>query len=135
MKIVSACLAGVKCRYDCQSKAREEIINLVEQGKAIPVCPEQLGGLSTPRPPAEVIGDKVLDINGNDLTEHFLKGATEAYQILKLVKSREAYLKTDSPMCGVGHIYDGSFSGTLAKGDGIFTRLLKKNGIKTIPIK
>ncbi|MGZ3770650.1 MAG: DUF523 domain-containing protein [Bdellovibrio sp.] len=129
MKIVSACLAGVHCRYDCKAQPRKEIEKLVHNGEAIPVCPEQLGGLSTPRPPAEKIGDKVLTNNGQDVTTQYTTGAQEALKIAQLCGAKEALLKSKSPMCGCGKIYDGSFKGTLTEGDGVFAELLKKHNI------
>lgn len=129
-KIVSACLAGLHCRFDCATKEREDIRKMVEQGEAIPVCPEQMGGLSTPREPSEIIDGKVFTKSGKDVTPEFLKGAEEGLKIALMVNATEAYLKSRSPSCGCGQIYDGSFTGNLIEGDGVFTRLLKKNGIK-----
>ncbi|UOF00276.1 DUF523 domain-containing protein [Bdellovibrio reynosensis] len=134
MKIVSACLAGVHCRYDCKAQTRPEIEEMVGKGEAIPVCPEQLGGLSTPRPPAERIGEQVLTNKGVDVTDQYKKGAEEAFQIAKLCGASEALLKSKSPMCGSGKIYDGTFTGSLKEGDGVFAELLKKNGIKVSPV-
>ncbi|WII70566.1 DUF523 domain-containing protein [Bdellovibrio sp. 22V] len=134
MKIVSACLSGVHCRYDCKAQARTPIEEMVQKGEAIPVCPEQMGGLSTPRPPAERIGDKVLTKTGADVTEQYLRGAEEALKIAKLCGATEALLKSKSPMCGADKIYDGTFSGALKDGDGIFAELLKKHGIKVTVI-
>jgi uncharacterized protein YbbK (DUF523 family) len=128
--IVSACLAGLECRYDCKSKERSEIIELVKKGVATPVCPEQLGGLPTPRDPAEIIEDKVLTVHGKDVTFEYQKGAQEAFKVLKLTGATKAILKSKSPMCGVGEVYDGSYSGKTVEGDGIFAKLLKSNGIK-----
>ena len=124
MKIVSACLAGVSCRYNCEQRPDIDILKMVEQGEAIPVCPEQLGGLSTPRPPAEEIDNKFITIEGKDVTEEYHKGAMEA------VKIAEAFLKGKSPMCGIGEIYSGKFDGVMIKGDGLFARKLKELGIK-----
>lgn len=134
MKIVSACLSGVHCRYDCKAQTRSNIEEMVQNGEAIPVCPEQLGGLSTPRPPAERIGDKVITNQGADVTAQYVRGAEEALRIAKLAGATEALLKSKSPMCGCGKIYDGSFSGGLKNGDGVFAELLKKNGIKVTEI-
>jgi uncharacterized protein YbbK (DUF523 family) len=130
LKIVSACLAGVECRYDCQAQSRQDIIDMVNKGEAIPVCPEQLGGLPTPRPPAEIVGEKVLTKDGDDVTENYRLGAEEALKIVKENGCDEVYLKSKSPMCGYGKIYDGSHSGKLIEGHGTFARLLKKIGIK-----
>lgn len=129
-KIVSACLAGFHCRYDCASQERESIKLMVQNGEAIAVCPEQMGGLPTPRTPAEQIGEKVISKTGTDVTAEYEKGANEALQMALLVNAEEAYLKSRSPMCGCGTIYDGTFSGTLTEGDGVFTKKLKEKGIK-----
>jgi len=128
-------LAGVKCRYNAESKPDFKIIELVEKGEAIPVCPEQLGGLPTPRIPSEQVGDKVLRNDGVDVSSEFNKGAKEALKIAQLAKCSEAILKQDSPSCGCGRVYDGSFTGNKKEGDGVFTKLLKKNGIKVISEK
>ncbi|MDD5096707.1 MAG: DUF523 domain-containing protein [Candidatus ainarchaeum sp.] len=130
MKIVSACLAGATCRWDCSSKANAEVMELVASGKAIPVCPEQLGGLPTPRPPAEQKDGKVITKAGEDMTARFEHGANEALKIAKLAKCDEAILKSKSPSCGAGKVYDGTFSGNLVEGDGVFAKLLKENNIK-----
>ena len=130
MKVVSACLAGFKCRWDGKAYPCQKIIKLVKEGKAIPVCPEQLGGLTTPRIPAEQKGNKVFDKNGKDLTKAFLKGAQEVLRIAQSNNCKEAILKSKSPSCGSGKVYDGTFSGKLIKGDGICAGLLKKNGVK-----
>ncbi|HHE38227.1 MAG TPA: DUF523 domain-containing protein [Candidatus Cloacimonetes bacterium] len=132
MIIVSACLAGINCRYDGENNFHPKIIKLVEEGNAIPVCPEQLGGLSTPRIPAEIIGDKILNENGEDVTEFFLRGALETLKIAKLVSCQKAIFKSNSPSCGSGKIYDGTFSGKLTDGKGICTRILEKHNIRVI---
>ena len=142
MKIVSACLAGIKCRYDEKTKPCLKVIELVKQGMAVPVCPEQLGGLPTPRIPQEIqgcSGEEVLDgkckvINkeGIDVTENFIKGAEEVLKIARLTDAEEFIGKSKSPSCGCGQTYDGTFSGKLIKGDGVTTALLKRNGIKVI---
>jgi uncharacterized protein YbbK (DUF523 family) len=129
MIIVSSCLAGCQCRYDGNSKPNEKVINLVADGKALPVCPEQLGGLSTPRLPSELRGNKVFQNDGVDVTAEFEKGAREALRFTKLVKARTAILKARSPSCGCGEIYDGSFTYHLIDGNGIFADLCKKEGI------
>ena len=128
--VVSACLAGIECRYDCKSNTVTEIKKLVEENNAIAICPEQLGGLSTPRPPAEQIKNKVLTIEGKDVTLEYMQGAKIALDEAKNFGATEAILKSKSPMCGVGKIYDGTFSRTLKDGNGIFTELLIKNGFK-----
>jgi len=132
MIIVSACLAGINCRYDGKNNSHQKIIKLVKEGNAIPVCPEQLGGLPTPRIPAEIIGNKVFNINGEDVTECFLNGALETLKIAKLVNCQKAIFKSNSPSCGFGKIYNGSFSGKLTDSNGICAQILKENNIKII---
>ncbi|MFQ6056992.1 MAG: DUF523 domain-containing protein [Methanosarcinales archaeon] len=141
MKIVSACLIGIRCRYDGKSKSNKEIMRLFQEEKLIPLCPEQLGGLTTPREPAELTGDglevlngkaKVIRKSGKDVTENFLRGAKETLKIIKLLRIKEAILKQRCPSCGCGMIYDGTFSGRLVKRDGVTAALLKLNGIKII---
>ena len=130
MIVVSECLTGIKCRYDGRGKPCQKVIDLIRQGKAIPVCPEQLGGLPTPRTPAESVGDKVLTKDGEDKTIEFKKGVREAIKIMEMANCTEAILKAKSPSCGCGQIYDGTFSGSMKEGDGLFTKALKEKGIK-----
>lgn len=130
--ICSACLLGVSCRFDGQSKPDKKALKLLKKEILIPVCPEQLGGLTTPREPAEQKNGKVITVSGKDITKHFQKGAKEVLKIAKLFVAKEAILKQRSPSCGNGQIYDGTFSERIIKGDGITTGLLKKNGIKVI---
>jgi uncharacterized protein YbbK (DUF523 family) len=129
MIIVSSCLAGCHCRYDGDSKPNEKVINLVADGKALPVCPEQLGGLSTPRLPNEQRGNKVYRSDGKDVTDEFEKGAQEALRYARMVNAKIAILKARSPSCGYGEIYDGSFSGKLVKGNGTFAEMCRKAGM------
>jgi len=129
MKLVSACLAGMKTRYDGKAKPCRRVIEMVRKGEAVPVCPEQLGGLTTPRPATELINGHAFTCDGRDVTEALAKGAEEALKIAKLAGCTEAILKARSPSCGCGEIYDGTFSGKLKRGDGVFAALLKKNGI------
>lgn len=131
-KIVSACLAGVSCCWDGESRPNEKVIKLVKGGKAVPVCPEQLGGLPTPRAPAEQKGNKVFTKDGVDVTDEFVRGAEEGLKIAKLLTCKEAILKARSPSCGCGKVYDGTFTGNLINGNGVFARLLKQNGVKII---
>ena len=135
MIVVSACLAGIKCRYDGNDNGNEKVIELVRQGLAIPLCPEQLGGLATPRIPAEVVDGKIINKNGEDVTALFTKGAEETLRITKLVGCKKVILKSNSPSCGSGIIYDGTFSGKLTKGFGATAELMIKNGIKVVSEK
>ena len=129
MLIVSACLAGFPCRYDGKKAINTAVQQLVKEGKAIPVCPEQLGGLPTPRLPAEMKAGKVINSDGNDVTEAFEKGAAVVLEIAKQYGCTDALLKARSPSCGKGQIYDGSFSGILIEGNGKTADLLMRNGI------
>ena len=131
-KICSACLLGVKCRYDGKSKPNDKVIKLAKSKILIPVCPEQLGGLSTPREPAEQKERKVITKSGKDVTKNFKEGAEQVLKLAKLFNIKVAILKQRSPSCGSGQIYDGSFSGMIIKGDGVTTSLLKSKGIKVI---
>jgi len=132
MRLCSACLVGIKCRYDQKSKSYEKVVSLAGKEILIPICPEQLGGLSTPREPAEQKGGKVISISGKDVTENFEVGAEEVLKIARIFGVKEAILKQRSPSCGSGQIYDGTFSKTLIQGDGVTAALLKRNGIKVI---
>ena len=127
--IVSACLLGVSCRYDGNSKPNEKIIDLKEKYNLIPICPEIMGGLPTPRMPAEIKDGRVKTENGIDVTEEYKKGADEAIKLAKLFGCKKAILKENSPSCGCGKIYNGEFTTTLKDGNGITAELFMKNGI------
>lgn len=133
--LVSACLLGINCKYSGGNNYSEEVMEFLKDYEIIPVCPEQLGGLPTPRPASEIVGDKVINIEGNDVTANYIKGAEEALKIAKMLGVKKALLKAKSPSCGNGKIYDGTFTNTLIEGDGITTKLLKENDIKVITIK
>lgn len=129
MILVSACLAGLHCRYDGGEKSNETVIRLVQEGKALPVCPEQLGGLTTPRLPCEIINGRVIRKDGADVTAEFERGARECLTLAELTGAKSAILKAKSPSCGFGRVYDGSFSGRVIEGDGVFGALCRENGI------
>lgn len=140
MYLVSACLVGINCRYDAKNSKNDWITELVNQGKAIPVCPEQLAGLPTPRNCCEICsyddGDrKVISNDGRDLTQEFILGAEKTLEIAKNNNIKSAILKSKSPSCGCGLIYDGTFTGQLIEGNGLTTELLLQNGIKVITEK
>ena len=132
MIIMSACLCGVNCKYSGGNNLNEKCLELFKKGEAILVCPEQLGGLMTPRIPAEIREDKVITKEGEDVSAQFLKGAEETLRIAKMVNAKKAILKEGSPSCGCNYIYDGNFNRTKIKGKGITASLLEKNGIKVI---
>lgn len=142
MILVSACLCGINCRYSGDSNDCEEVKELLKDGKAIPVCPEQLGGLETPRLACEIVGGtgkevlcgkaKVIDKDGNDRTLGFVKGAYEVLNIAKMIGSHKAILKAKSPSCGCGKIYDGTFNSNKIAGNGVAAQLLLENGIEVI---
>jgi uncharacterized protein YbbK (DUF523 family) len=146
--LVSACLCGICSRFDGKGARDDQITELVKKGKAIPICPEELGGLSVPRPPAEIEkGDgkevlsqppplagspkgQVISRNGGDLTPFFLRGAFASLVIAKRFKIKKAILKQGSPSCGSGWI---KRKGKRVKGNGVLTALFKKEGIQVIP--
>jgi uncharacterized protein YbbK (DUF523 family) len=137
MYLISACLGGVNCRYDGKNSENQLIMKLIKEGKAILVCPEELGGLPTPRPSCELVVNedgirKVITKCGEDKTEEFLKGAEETLNLAKKHNIKMAILKAKSPSCGVNKIYDGTFSGKLIDGNGLTAELLLKNGINVI---
>lgn len=136
MIIVSACLAGYRCRYDGERKPDPEIVERIKNGQAVPVCPEMLGGLPCPRVPAERTADgmRVVTKDGRDVTDAFLLGAQETLRMAELFGCDRAILKAHSPSCGKGTIYDGTFSGTLREGNGVTTDLLQGHGI-TVEVK
>jgi uncharacterized protein YbbK (DUF523 family) len=138
--LVSACLAGINCRYDGKNSENKFVMELVKQGKAIPVCPEQLGGAPTPRPCCEITvpanGDKkVFSKDGRNMTETFVKGAEKTLAIAKAEGVTKAILKSNSPSCGCGFVYDGTFTGTKIPGNGLTAQLLIDNGIEVITEK
>ena len=130
--LISACLVGDKVRYDGKGQYNPLIQELLEKYELVPFCPEVEGGLKTPRTPSEIVGDKVINKAGRDVTHQFIDGAKKALMICQYLNIKIAILKDHSPSCGVNEIHDGKFSGKLIKGKGITTTLLEKNGIKVI---
>lgn len=128
--IVSACLAGFKCRFDGNSKPCEKIVRLYREGRAKPVCPESMSGLKSPRPPAEWRNGRAIDKTGADKTAFFEKGAEKALEKALASGCRRAIVKSRSPSCGYKLIYDGSFTHTLCEGNGIWTQKLLDNGFE-----
>ncbi|KYH30816.1 DUF523 domain-containing protein [Neomoorella mulderi] len=140
--LVSACLAGEKCKYSGGHNLVPAIAELVRRGKAVPVCPEALGGLTIPRPPAEIRGGdgydvlagraRVVDKEGRDVTAAFLRGATATLAKAREFAAELVVLKEKSPSCGSKLIYDGTFTGTARPGPGVTAALLQQHGFKVI---
>ncbi len=127
---ISACLLGEPCRYDGASQAVEELISLEDRYEWVPICPERLGGLSTPRTPSEIVGERVMMETGEDVTEEFFRGAEAALKIAMDAGVKRAILKSRSSSCGYGEVYDGSFSRRLTAGSGITAELFASWGIE-----
>lgn len=130
--IISACLIGLPCRYNQEAKPNAKMMSRLDQGDItwIPVCPEQLGGLTTPRPASEIRGERVVTTTGNDVTECFERGADMVCQIAELYQVQVAVLKDGSPSCGSTRVYDGTFSGKSISGVGITTKKLVETGVQ-----
>ena len=142
MIILSACLAGKNCRWDGRNNRKEEFRRWVEEGLALPVCPEELGGLPTPRTPAEITGGsgedvldgkaKVVNREGKDVTKEYLKGAYEVLNLVRKKGIKKAIFKVRSSSCGRDKIYNGSFNHILKKGNGVTCALLLREGVEVI---
>lgn len=141
MYLISACLCGVNCKYNGSNNYSEFCDELFKSGKAILICPEQLGGLPTPRIPSEIVNNlngiewnegKIYTKDGRDVTEEFIKGASEVKNIVNKIDIECAILKDGSPSCGVNYIYDGTFTGVKVNGKGITAKMLNSLGVKVI---
>ncbi len=143
MKLCSACLLGIRCEWDGRDRYKnEKVIELSKREVLIPVCPEQLGGLPTPREPSEIInGDgfdvlngkaEVLDRNRKNVTHNFIRGAEEVLYIARFYGIKQFIGKENSPSCGIKYIYDGSFKGNVIRGSGVTSAYLRKNGIEVV---
>ncbi len=142
--LVSACLLGINCRYDGGNSLDKRLIDAIKEKNIIPipVCPEQISGLSTPRKQCEIVeGDgfdvlngraRVISIDGEDLTEFFIRGAMEVLKIVKILNIKIAIMKQYSPSCACGVIYDGTFKNRFKSGYGVTSALLIKNGVRVI---
>ena len=141
MYIVSGCLLGHNCKYDGGNNRNREVMDFCKTHRYMTVCPERAAKLPCPRPPAEKRGSRIINDRGEDVTEAFLRGARLSFntcmEMAKLSgeKIEGAILKANSPSCGKGRIYDGTFSGTLIKGDGVFAAMLADAGIEVITEK
>lgn len=136
MILISSCLVGVNCRYDGGSLVVDALKRLLDEGKAVSLCPEVLGGLPVPRTPCEITWIKgeecILDKDGLDRTKAFVLGANKTLEVCRLLDIDTAVLKFRSPSCGKGKIYDGNHTGHVIDGDGFTARLLEENGIRVI---
>ncbi len=130
--LVSACLLGAACKYSGGNNFCPQVSAMVQDHTLVPVCPEQLGGLPTPRPPSERQGNRVVTRDGRDVTDAYLRGAQEALRLATLFGCDTAVLKARSPSCGVRAIYDGSFTGTVISGNGVTAELLQAAGIRVL---
>ncbi|TVY04028.1 DUF523 domain-containing protein [Paenibacillus cremeus] len=140
MILISACLVGLATTYDGRDNYREEIASLLKQGKAVLVCPEQLGGLPTPRKPAEIVGGngadvldgkaKVMTADHDEVTQEFIRGAEQTLKIAQTVNAKYAVLKESSPSCGSNLIYDGTYTKNKKAGFGVTSALLQRHGIE-----
>ena len=140
--LVSACLAGCACRFDGSTATAKEVVSAVGEGRVLLVCPEEDGGLGTPRAPAEIVGGDGADVlagrarvvsgQGEDVTDEYVAGAHKALQAARNAGARSAILKDRSPSCGKGRIYDGTFTGALREGNGVTVALLQANGIEVL---
>ena len=141
MYIISSCLLGHNCKYNGGNNRNEAVIAFCEKKKYIVVCPESAGKLPCPRPPAERQDGRIIDKEGSDVTEAFEKGAEQSLKLcltaseLKGEPLEGAILKANSPSCGCGRIYDGTFTGVLKEGDGVFTAKLRRRGIPVVTEK
>lgn len=130
--LVSACLLGTNCKYNGGNNKNNKVLNFLKDKEVIPICPEILGGLTTPRDPAERVENRVMTNKRQDVTKEFLKGAEETLYLAKLLDIKKALLKAKSPSCGNKEIYDGSFKGNIINGIGVTAELLKENGIEIV---
>ncbi len=131
--LVSLCLLGVPCRYDGKAKTYPELADFLENESVwhVALCPEEEGGLPTPRPPAEIQPDgRIVNRRGEDVTDYFRKGCEKVLSVVRRYHVRRAILKTLSPSCGYGKIYDGTFSGKCKQGNGLCAQMLKKEGVR-----
>lgn len=133
MIAVSACLAGVCCRYNAEHKQNNAILQLLSSDGALLVCPELLGGMPTPRPAATLIGGRVMGTDGVDYTEQYTCGAKKALAILQKNGITKVFLKSKSPSCGYGKIYNQQ--GDLIDGNGVFAQMLQDNGIEVVSVE
>jgi len=130
--LVSACLLGVRCNHEAGHSRRSAVEALAGTYRLVPVCPEVCGGLSTPRPAAELVGDRVVNVDGDDVTDAYARGARAAVELAHAVGARRAVLKARSPSCASAQMYDGTFSRTLRAGEGVTAAALRAAGVEVV---
>ena len=136
MKImVSACLAGKNCKYNGGNNQNENVLQLIAEHEVITVCPEQMGGLPTPRIPSEICNGVVMTKDGRNVDKEFRLGAAKCLEIARRERPDLIVLQSRSPSCGVKQRYDGTFSGTLLEGAGVTAQLLIKNGFQVVDVE
>ena len=136
MKImVSACLVGENCKYNGGSNRNEKVLEFIQDQEVILICPEVMGGLPTPRIPAEITGEQVMTRDGRDVTEEYFRGAQLTLELAQKVQPDLIILQSRSPSCGVKQRYDGTFTGTLIEGSGVTARLLTRHGFSVIDVE
>ena len=131
--LVSACLLGIKCRYDGAEKLNEAVARLAEKHELVPFCPEIYGGLPTPREPSEIRNGRVYTRSGRDVTAEYEKGAEMALKVAQMLGCECALLQDRSPSCGIGYVHNGLFDGGLVEGDGKTAELMRQAGIRLVP--
>lgn len=131
--LISACLLGVKCRYDGAEKLNATVAKLAEKHELVPFCPEIYGGLPTPREPSEIREGRVYTRSGRDVTAEYEKGAEMALRIAQMLGCECAVLQDRSPSCGIGTVHNGLFDGGLVEGDGKTAELFRREGIRLVP--
>lgn len=127
--LVSSCLLGINCKYSGGNNKNCDVISLSNNYNLIAICPEVMGGLPTPRVPSEIISGKVINKDGIDVTSEYNLGASMALELATKYKAKYAVLKSNSPSCGFGSIYDGTFTSTKIESNGVAADLLYKNGV------
>lgn len=136
VRLISACLLGIPCRYDGQSKglSKQQLDILRRKHTLIPICPEIYGGLPTPRIPAEIVQGRVMTKDGVDVSQEYELGAEASILIAEATGAHGAYLMARSPSCGVNEIYDGSFTGNLISGQGVTSKKLADVGVELFEV-
>ena len=133
--LVSACILGVNCKYNGKSNRNQRVIDYLKDKEILPICPEILAGMKTPRPCAEIVNGIVMDENGNNVHSEYVHAVEKALNQMKDEDIDLVILQSRSPTCGVNQVYDGSFRGTLTTGMGLFAKALKQKGYQVIDVE